>query len=77
MRTLLREEGLDHVSPPEHVEVEEGKRRQAMKAMEWKRRKRSGVGRERRRTMQCQIQVRIEIFCPKDLWRSDGRRLIG
>ena len=26
LRTLWREEGLDQFSPPEHVEVEEGKR---------------------------------------------------
>jgi len=34
--TLWREEGLDQLSPPEHVEVEEGKGGQAMhrKAME-------------------------------------------
>ena len=32
--TLWREEGLEQLSPPEHVEVEEGRRRQARKTME-------------------------------------------
>ena len=34
LRTLWREEGLDQLCPPEHVEVEEGKRKQARGKME-------------------------------------------
>ena len=34
LRTLWREEGLDQLCPPEHVEVEEGKREEGKKDME-------------------------------------------
>ena len=80
---------MDQLSPPEHVEVEEGKkeagdaigrrRRKRRRSVFTvlgcrKRRKRSGGGRERRRRTKCQMQVRRKMCAAGD---QMGRRSIA